>query len=94
MFNLVQIYYPADVLKILMNSHVVFGRQAIIVTLDDGQKANAKLLGADPILDLAVLRIPVPPEGYPKATLGDSDAVRIGEEVVAIGKTPSALNRP
>ena len=70
---------------ILTNSHVVFGRQVISVTLDDGRRAQAKLLGADPILDLAVLRIPAPPEGHPKATLGDSDVVRIGEEVVAIG---------
>jgi serine protease Do len=70
---------------VLTNSHVVFGRQAISVTLDNGQRAQAKLLGADPILDVAVLRIPAPPEGHPKATLGDSDAVRIGEEVVAIG---------
>jgi S1-C subfamily serine protease len=70
---------------VLTNSHVVFGRQVISVTLDNGQLAQAKLLGADPILDLAVLRIPAPPEGHPKATLGDSDAVRIGEEVVAIG---------
>ncbi|MGD0625767.1 MAG: trypsin-like peptidase domain-containing protein, partial [Thermodesulfobacteriota bacterium] len=57
---------------ILTNSHVVFGRHVIIVTLDDGNKAMAKLLGSDPILDLAVLRIPVPPEGLPKAILGDS----------------------
>jgi serine protease Do len=70
---------------VLTNSHVVFGRQVISVILDDGQRAEAKLLGADPILDLAVLRIPAPPEGHPKATLGDSDAVRIGEEALAIG---------
>ena len=70
---------------VLTNSHVVFGRQAIPVTLDDGSKTQAKLLGADPILDLAVLGIPVPPGGHPKAILGDSNAVRIGEEVIAIG---------
>lgn len=70
---------------VLTNSHVVFGRQAIAVTLDDGRTAQAELLGADPILDLAVLRIPVPPEGLPVATLGDSDTMRVGEEVVAIG---------
>ena len=70
---------------VLTNSHVVFGRQAIRVTLDDGRKTEAKLVGADPILDLAVLRIPVPPEGHPRTTLGDSDTVRIGEEVIAIG---------
>lgn len=70
---------------VLTNSHVVFDRQAIIVTLDDGRKAEAKLLGADPIFDLAVLRIPVPLEGHPVAVLGDSDSVRIGEDVIAIG---------
>jgi S1-C subfamily serine protease len=70
---------------VLTNSHVVFGRQAITVTLDDGRKTEAKLLGADPILDLAILRIPASPMGHPVATLGDSDMVRIGEEVIAVG---------
>ncbi len=70
---------------VLTNSHVVFDRQAISVTLDDGRKVEAKLLGADPIFDLAVLRIPVPLGGHPVAVLGDSDSVRIGEEAIAIG---------
>jgi len=70
---------------VLTNSHVVFGRNVIIVTLDDGSKAVAKLLGADPIFDLAVLQIPTPPEGHPAANLGDSDTIQIGEEVLAIG---------
>jgi serine protease Do len=70
---------------VLTNSHVVFGHQAITVTLDDGRKVEAKLLGADPIIDLAVLRVPVPREGPPRALLGNSDSIRIGEEVVAIG---------
>ena len=70
---------------VLTNSHVVFGQNIIIVTLDDGNKAVAKVLGADPIFDLAVLQIPTLPEGHPAANLGDSDAVQIGEEVLAIG---------
>ncbi len=70
---------------VLTNSHVVFGRHVIIVTLDDGSKAVAKVLGADPIFDLAVLQIPAPPEGHPSANLGDSDTIQIGEEVLAIG---------
>lgn len=70
---------------VLTNSHLVFGCRAITVTLDDGRMAEAELLGADAILDLAALRIPVPPEGFPVATLGDSDATRVGEEVLAIG---------
>lgn len=70
---------------VLTNSHVVFGSRAITVTLDDGRGTRAELLGADPILDLAVLRVPVPTEGLPVATLGDSDKLRVGEEVLAIG---------
>lgn len=70
---------------VLTNSHLVFGRRAVVVTLDDGRTAEATLLGADPILDLALLRIPVLHEGLPVATLGDSDALRVGEEVIAIG---------
>ncbi len=70
---------------VLTNSHLVFGRRTIFVTLDDGENVDAELLGADPILDLALLRIPLPPGGLPVATLGDSDALKVGEEVVAIG---------
>lgn len=70
---------------VLTSSHVVFGRRAITVTLDGGQRARPKILGADPILDLAVLRIPVPHDGLPGLRLGDSDAVRVGDEVLAIG---------
>ena len=70
---------------ILTNSHVVFGHRALSVTLDNGYTTPAKLLGTDPILDVAVLRIPIPEAGLPKATLGDSDALQVGEEVIAIG---------
>ena len=70
---------------ILTNSHVVFGQQLLIVTLDDGKKVEAQIVGLDPILDLAVLRIPIPPEGLPIVTFGDSDAIQIGEEVLVIG---------
>jgi S1-C subfamily serine protease len=70
---------------ILTNSHLVFGRQTISVTLDDGQMAQAEVVGVDPILDLALLRIPVSAKGLSLATLGDSGKVEIGEEVMAIG---------
>lgn len=70
---------------VVTNSHVVFGRRAITVTLDNGYTAPAKLLGADPILDVAVLRIAAPDTGLPPALLGDSDTLKVGEEVVAIG---------
>jgi serine protease Do len=70
---------------VLTNSHVVFGSRAVSVTLDNGDTAPAQLLGADPILDIAVLRTPALPKGYPIAKLADSDAIEVGEEVVAIG---------
>jgi len=89
---------------ILTNSHVAFGRQSIVVTLDDGTSVAAQLVGADPIFDIAVLRI-TPPEGpLPTAKLGDSDLVRVGNDAIAIGNplgldqtltrgTVSAINR-
>jgi serine protease Do len=77
---------------VLTNSHVVFDRQAITVITDDGRKVKATLLGADPIFDIAVLHIPVLRGEIPKALLGDSDRVRIGEDVLAIGN-PLALEQ-
>ena len=71
---------------LLTNAHVVFGRQSIMVTLDDGTRLPAKVVGADPILDLALLRI-TPPEAerLPTVVLGDSDRLRVGDDVFAIG---------
>ncbi len=78
---------------VLTNSHVAYGRQSITVTLDDGEVLPAELLGADPIFDLALLRIPQPSTGtLPIVTPGDSDRVRVGEEVLAIGN-PMGLDQ-
>jgi len=71
---------------ILTNSHVAFGRQSIEVTLDDGTSVPATLVGADPIFDIAVLRIATPPQGnLLAAPLGDSNRLRVGEDALAIG---------
>lgn len=71
---------------ILTNAHVVVDRQSIRVTLDDGSTLSAQVVGADPIFDVAVLRIREPSgETLPTIPLGDSEQVRVGEEVVAIG---------
>ena len=71
---------------ILTNSHVVFGLQTMLVTLDDGTTERARLVGADPIYDLAVIQIQRPKGGsLPMLRFADSDQVRPGDEVVAIG---------
>ncbi len=71
---------------VLTNSHVVFGRQAISVTLDDGGTAPARVVGADPLFDIALIRIPQPDKGeLATAVLGDSDGLHVGDEVFAIG---------
>src|SRR5262249_22561039 len=70
---------------ILTNSHVVFGLQSLTVTLDEGGIVPAKLVGADPIFDLAVIQIKTHGVALPTAKLGNSDNLRPGEEVIAIG---------
>jgi len=71
---------------ILTNSHVVFGQQIIMVTLDDGTSLPAQLVGADPVLDVALVRIAPPVTGtLPAVTFGDSARLLVGEDVFAIG---------
>jgi len=71
---------------IMTNSHVVFGAQILTVTVDDGTTLPAKLIGADPIYDLAIVQIPKPDKGrLPVLTFGDSERVRPGDDVIAIG---------
>jgi serine protease Do len=76
---------------ILTNYHVAGGATKIEVTLADGGKYPAKLVGGDPKTDLAVIRISAK-ERLPHVTFGDSDKVEVGEWVVAIG-APRALEK-
>lgn len=71
---------------ILTNHHVVEGMDEISVKLANGARYDAELIGSDPKTDLAVLRIKgrVPRDLVP-AELGDSDALRVGDWVLAIG---------
>ena len=70
--------------QILTNAHVVDGAASLRVTLDSGEKHPARIMGLDPVLDLALLRVDVK-AALPMARLGDSSTLRVGDEVVAIG---------
>ncbi len=68
---------------IVTNAHVINDADSISVALRDGTTYSARLLGKDEINDIAVLKIPA--TDLPVARLGDSDALLIGEWVIAIG---------
>ena len=68
---------------LLTNSHVVAGADGGTAEFGDGSEARFDVVGADPLADLAVVR--VHNAGAPKATLGDADQLKIGQLVVAIG---------
>jgi serine protease Do len=74
---------------ILTNNHVVNGAQAIAVKLSDDREFPGKVVGTDPPTDIAVVRIET--KELPALPLGDSDAIDVGDWVVAIGN-PFALS--
>jgi Do/DeqQ family serine protease len=68
---------------LLTNNHVVEGADEIEVVLNDSRKTRAKVIGTDPESDLAILKITL--DRLPVITLGNSDQLQVGDQVLAIG---------
>jgi S1-C subfamily serine protease len=67
----------------LTNSHVVHGAARLRATLEEGDSVDAELIGDDPATDLALIRLAA--RDLPSAELGDSDALQVGQLVIALG---------
>jgi len=71
--------------SIVTNAHAVTGAAKITVTLHDGTRLPAELIGSDVQSDIALLHVTLPKGSYFPAHLGDSDKLEIGQKVLAIG---------
>jgi putative serine protease PepD len=91
--------------NVLTNNHVVSGAEKLSVTLADGRTYDAEVRGTDPSTDLAVIAISDAPKDLRPIATGDSDALKVGDPVMAVGNPlglagtvttgiVSALNRP
>ncbi|MCB9420973.1 MAG: trypsin-like peptidase domain-containing protein [Ardenticatenaceae bacterium] len=70
---------------IITNNHVIADADKITVIFPDNTEVDATLVGADPDSDLAVLQVDVPADQLQPVTLGDSDSLKVGQFLVAIG---------
>ncbi|HTH78822.1 MAG TPA: trypsin-like peptidase domain-containing protein [Ramlibacter sp.] len=68
---------------ILTNNHVVEGADEIEVVLNDSRKVRGKVIGTDPDTDLAILKVSL--DRLPVIALGNSDALQVGDQVLAVG---------
>ncbi len=70
---------------IITNDHVVAGASTVQVSFSDNESMRATVVGTDPTTDVAVLQVKAPARALKPLPLGDSDAIRVGDEVIAIG---------
>src|SRR4030095_15027372 len=77
---------------ILTNNHVVQGAKKLQVTLDSGENFETTVVGTDPMIDLGLIKIDAKGKKLPTLPLGDSDSLKIGHWVMAIGN-PLGLER-
>ena len=71
--------------RVVTNNHVVENATRVEVTFSDGSTQEARILGVDPDSDLAVLEVDIVPSGIQPLSLGNSDALQVGQTVAAIG---------
>jgi len=70
---------------ILTNYHVVDGATKLVVEMSEGDEYEARVIGSDPNIDLALIKIDADDKRLPTVPLGDSSSLRVGEWVIAIG---------
>jgi serine protease Do len=78
---------------ILTNDHVVSGSDQVVVYLHDGRNFPARIIGTDPFTDVAIIKVDLA-EPLPHLSLGDSEGVRVGEWVLAVGNPGFAGGAP
>jgi serine protease Do len=77
---------------IITNNHVIEGADEIRVKLSDNEEFEAEIIGTDVKTDIALIKIPEKERPFPVARLGDSDALRVGEWVIAVGNPYGLLH--
>ncbi len=78
---------------VLSNHHVAGHSVRLVCVMSDNEEIDAELVGTDPLSDISVIRLkPATPRKFPKAEFGDSDALRVGDPVLAMG-SPMALSQ-
>ena len=78
---------------IVTNYHVIQGARSVEVSFSNNESMKARILGSDPSTDVAVLQVKASSRALQALPLGDSDSVRVGDQVLAIGN-PFGLDRP